>query len=566
LWRCCRSHDVSNERESHHTSPATPFLDYCPTPSTLSEWWRSLTMNRSRSAAATSKCPADPAVALEAAEPTTLRFTWTKPNCDESVAPIDGYEYLASARIHETDQAAPHSGASYIGGTAVAVPDLRPSTKYSFRVRSRNANGHSPWSESIHVATEAEGAAIVDKSNLYKVRVVLSPPEVYLVWTPLPEHTNRIAYFKYVAFRRRVRNRAATASSRSRRTNGTVQRCRIAYKERASTRWLRVVGRPQDFACPAGVADSNDFCYQLQHLFFGVHYISRSRATLRPFISAGVEQAPRFQINIDQPRIEQRGSQNVAYWSTSGDTSQLFGYQVDIRRDGDREWHEQGPLVRSEPSQSHFRQSLGAVPVATYYLRVRAVDSNMATVATSPSTSFSVSCQPPISPENVRLDRVSDDFVRISWTFPTEDPACQTYFFITGVQNGVPVNHRVPGTERSYDINGPARGDWRVEVLSVVRAVNSAGSGPASRQAVFTSAQQCEYQRQSEHQSNSTVYIFVESRSPYALGCIVCVVSLLIPQTQRDGQQFIDPFYLGCKALGATTLNGAMRGCLPLSY
>lgn len=43
-----------------------------------------------------------------------------------------------------------------------------------------------------------------------------------------------------------------------------------------------------------------------------------------------------------------------------------------------------------------------------------------------------------------------------------------------------------------------------------VRAVNSAGSGPASRQAVFTSAQQCEYQRQSEHQSHSTIYFFVE--------------------------------------------------------
>ncbi|RCN43889.1 fibronectin type III domain protein [Ancylostoma caninum] len=267
-------------------------------------------------------------VALEAAEPTALRFTWTKPNCDESVAPIDGYEYLASARITP-------AGVSY---------------------------------------------------NL---------------------------------------------------TSSVVQ-------ESGST------------------------------LHFSLLQL------------AGVEQQPRFQISIDQPRIEQRGSLNLAYWSTSGDTSQLFGYQVDIRRDGDRDWHEQGPLVRSEPSQTHFRQSLGAVPVATYYLRVRAVDNNMATVATSPSTSFSVSCQPPISPENVRLDRVSDDIVRVSWTFPSEDPACQTYFFITGVQNGVPVNHRAPGTERSYDINGPARGDWRVEV----RAVNSAGSGPASRQAVFTSAQQ----------------------------------------------------------------------------
>ncbi|VDM71895.1 unnamed protein product [Strongylus vulgaris] len=35
-------------------------------------------------------------VALDSAEATVLRFVWTKPNCDESVAPIDGYEYQAS--------------------------------------------------------------------------------------------------------------------------------------------------------------------------------------------------------------------------------------------------------------------------------------------------------------------------------------------------------------------------------------------------------------------------------------------------------------------------------------
>ncbi|CAJ0598951.1 unnamed protein product [Cylicocyclus nassatus] len=431
-------------------------------------------------------------VALDSAEPTVLRFTWLKPNCDESVAPIDGYEYL----IHEVDRQPPP--ASYVGGTAVAIPDLRPSTKYAFRVRSRNANGHSPWSETIHVATEAEGAAltdltklintnshvqiwkrskrqakhsITDGNNFYKVRVVLSPPKVYLVWTPLLEHINRVAYFK------------------------------VAYKERAGTKWSRVVGPPNRFRCPGDVgADAFDFCFPLEHLFFGVHYLSRvsynltngdvvdGGSTLHFSLLQleGVQQHPRFQVTITQPRIEQQGHRNDAYWSTTGDTSQLLGYQVDIRRDGDRDWHEHGSLIRSEPSQVHFRQSLGTVPVATYYLRVRAVDSSMTTVATSPSTSFSVSCQAPPSPENVRLDRVSDDYVRMSWTFPNEDPACQTFFFITGVQNGVPINERVPGSERSYDIKGPARGDWQVEV----RAVNSEGSGPSSREAVFTSAQQ----------------------------------------------------------------------------
>ncbi|VDK49158.1 unnamed protein product [Cylicostephanus goldi] len=319
-----------------------------------------------------------------------MRFTWLKPNCDEGVAPIDGYEYLVNR------QPPP---ASYVGGTAVAIPDLRPSTKYAFRVRSRNANGHSPWSETIHVATEAEGAALTgtlgiysekltsnlglrwmtsasDGNNFYKVRVVLSPPKVYLVWTPLFEHINRVAYFKYVNLR--------------------------------FSPWSRVVGPPSQFRCPGDVgADAFDFCFPLEHLFFGVHYLSRvsynltngdvvdGGSTLHFSLLQleGVQQHPRYQITITQPRIEQQGHRNDAYWSTTGDTSQLLGYQVDIRRDGDRDWHEHGSLIRSEPSQVHFRQSLGTVPVATYYLRVRAVDGSMSTVATSPSTSFSVSCQ-----------------------------------------------------------------------------------------------------------------------------------------------------------------------------
>ncbi|VDL66955.1 unnamed protein product [Nippostrongylus brasiliensis] len=312
---------------------------------------------------------------------------------------------------------------------------------------------------------------------LAQIRVVLSPPDVYLVWTPLREHTNLVTTFK------------------------------VAYKPRNSTSWQRVYGRPDEFRCPSStvlaVDRRADYCYHFPRLFFDVPYLTRVSYNLTDgsvfdagstihfslVQIVGVEQTARLQVAITQPRIEQQGPRHVVYWSTSGDTSQLLGYQVDLRRDGDREWAEHGPLVRSEPSQSHFRLSLGSVPVATYYLRVRALDAGGGAVATSPSTSFSVTCQPPVSPENVRLDRVSEGRVRLSWSFPTEDPACQTFFFITGLQNGQPLNHRVPGTERSFDITEPARGDWRVEV----RAVNSAGSGPASQQAIFTSAQQCRF-------------------------------------------------------------------------
>ncbi|PIO68286.1 fibronectin type III domain protein [Teladorsagia circumcincta] len=218
---------------------------------------------------------------VDLSQPTVLRFSWSKPNCDESVAPIDGYEYL----IHQSDQQTPHSGASYIGGTSVAIPDLRPST-------------------------------------------------------------------------------------------------RVAYKERGSSRWTRVYGCPQNFRCPAGLVDPDDYCYRLPNLFYGVHYISRVSYNLTNGVAhdpgstihfslmrlAGVEQ-PSLQVGLTQPRIEQQGPRNVVYWSTTGDASRLLGYQVDIRRDGDRDWSDHGAMVPAEPSQTHFRQSLGPVPVATYYLR-----------------------------------------------------------------------------------------------------------------------------------------------------------------------------------------------------
>lgn len=107
-----------------------------------------------------------------------------------------------------------------------------------------------------------------------------------------------------------------------------------------------------------------------------------------------------------------------------------------------------------------------------------------------------------MSPDNVRLDRVSDRLVRVSWNAPNDDPKCQTYFFITGTQNGQSINERVPGSERSYDIPGQAQGNWNVEVgMSIpddsnelclqVRAVNSAGSGPSSPTVYLSSAKQC---------------------------------------------------------------------------
>ena len=33
-------------------------------------------------------------------------------------------------------------------------------------------------------------------------------------------------------------------------------------------------GRPEDFRCPPGVADQEDYCFRLKNFFFGVRYMS----------------------------------------------------------------------------------------------------------------------------------------------------------------------------------------------------------------------------------------------------------------------------------------------------
>uniref|UniRef100_A0A1I7XRY1 Fibronectin type-III domain-containing protein n=1 Tax=Heterorhabditis bacteriophora TaxID=37862 RepID=A0A1I7XRY1_HETBA len=427
-------------------------------------------------------------------ESTLIRFEWQKPSCDESVAPIDGYEYL----IHEASQPAPPDGASYIGGTAVTVADLRPDTQYSFHVRSRSGNGHSQWSQYIHIKTEAAGETndvncltntntitrrrvrrqkahlIRGKYRLacgsstnkgeacYNLRIVLAPHKSYLVWTPLTEHANHIAFFK------------------------------LAYKERKSVWWTQVVGSPAQFRCPDRISDLLDYCYELRNFISGAHYISSISYNLTNGKNspngnplhfsliqlAAVSQSSHAQISISQPRIEQQGSRSVAYWTTSGDTSQLYGYHIDIRRDNEREWREQSQIIHSEPTQSHYRHSLGNLAVAsTYFLRVNRWY-RLYKIIVNILTCINMYCSPkiiilygllyfclaPLSPENVRLDRVSENSVRASWDAPQYDSSCQTYFFITGTQNGSPINHRVPGNEYSYDIQGQAQGDWRVEV------------------------------------------------------------------------------------------------------
>ena len=74
---------------------------------------------------------------------TKIRYEWNKPNCDEGLAPIDGYEYIVSGlnekgkrnQMHESGHHPSHDAASYIGGAGITMQDLLPNTRYSFRVR-----------------------------------------------------------------------------------------------------------------------------------------------------------------------------------------------------------------------------------------------------------------------------------------------------------------------------------------------------------------------------------------------------------------------------------------------
>ncbi|EJW79843.1 hypothetical protein WUBG_09247, partial [Wuchereria bancrofti] len=209
-------------------------------------------------------------VRTSAVSESTLQFTWEKPRCDETYGPIDVWNI-------ETDMQ-PET-ASYVGRNTVELDDLKPATRYAFRVRSRAGHGHSSWSEIVNAETEAHSGPkvstsngdsrryyyqsqlttnntlsfhsmlqevptfallrrfkrqqknqITDDHNIYQLRIILAPPKSYLVWTPLPEHTEEIVKFK------------------------------LSYKKSAGDQWTRIVEIPEYFKCPEGIADPEDFC------------------------------------------------------------------------------------------------------------------------------------------------------------------------------------------------------------------------------------------------------------------------------------------------------------------
>ncbi|VDN03313.1 unnamed protein product [Thelazia callipaeda] len=374
----------------------------------------------------------------------TIQFKWEKPQCDQSYGAISGYEYLF---WNEETDVQPEK-IFHAERNMIKLNELDSGTRYSFRVRSRAGHGHSSWSETVSTETEADirsqGKFAIktlffsDNHNIYQLRIILAPPLSYLAWTPLPEHSDDIVKFK------------------------------LSYKKSASDQWTRVIEKPQYFKCPDGIADAEDFCFDLSKLSFGVQYTADVT-----FTSTCV---PKRLFGIEKPRIEQRGSRTLLYWTVGGDTSNVMAYQVFY---SDRDWRPFSGYITHSPSEIHYRQELSNLETNKYYyVRVSAVDHSRNILATSEATSFAVYCRvPSIAPQDLRLQSIAEG-VRLLWNWTGEDDHdCEPYFLITGYQNGVPFSERIIGRDsRQFTFQNAIPGEWHAEM----RAGNRAGTGPSS--------------------------------------------------------------------------------------
>lgn len=47
---------------------------------------------------------------------------------------------------------------------------------------------------------------------------------------------------------------------------------RLSYKISSSAEWTRIIKKADEFTCPEGIADSEDYCFDLSELKYGVQY------------------------------------------------------------------------------------------------------------------------------------------------------------------------------------------------------------------------------------------------------------------------------------------------------
>ena len=193
--------------------------------------------------------------------------------------------------------------------------------------------------------------------------------------------------------------------------------------------------------------------------------------------------------------------------------------QLDIRSSNEREWRESGQLIRAEPNQVHYRQALGSLPLSSqYFVRVRAVDGSLTTVATSPSTSFSVACQsgfsvsfffiqnsftcssdvsgqcptgPCLWPPRARLLECTEWRPQVSDLLLHNWHAERTEHQWTSARQREELWYSWTGSGKLERWGWNEHSWWFEWTCLQVRAVNSAGSGPSSPTVYLSSAKQC---------------------------------------------------------------------------
>uniref|UniRef100_A0AC34QKY1 Fibronectin type-III domain-containing protein n=1 Tax=Panagrolaimus sp. JU765 TaxID=591449 RepID=A0AC34QKY1_9BILA len=169
---------------------------------------------------------------------TTITYVWEIPACDQDLSSILGYEYM----FWNHDDGMPSEFTDFTPKNLVTMNNLNPSSVYSFRVRSRLTNGHSSWSQTVESSNGQISKS--ESKNIYHQRIVLLPTKTYLVFTPLPQHQQRIRNVK------------------------------ISYKLHSVNEWKHVERPVSFFDCPLEIADSKNLCFDLSSLHYGKQYES----------------------------------------------------------------------------------------------------------------------------------------------------------------------------------------------------------------------------------------------------------------------------------------------------
>uniref|UniRef100_A0A914HBE2 Fibronectin type-III domain-containing protein n=1 Tax=Globodera rostochiensis TaxID=31243 RepID=A0A914HBE2_GLORO len=425
----------------------------------------------------------------------SVQFSWQRPDCEGD---IQGYEYA----IWPTDQSPPET-TSFTVQPSASVDELEPASAYTFRVRSRLLHGHSQWSVPIDVNTaeqkleeDTDTEQNASAENLYRLRIVLAPPQSFLVWTPLPEHRANIARFK------------------------------VSYKPTASSsaQWTALIRSPAELKCPPGLSSSNtaeaaaaaDFCMNLNGLDFGRQYEAEvvyelnepkgnrwsRRGSPLFFIlvessseeeeePAGIGTAPPAPVDeaagilLSQLRVEPMdGPKSVVRWKAIGQSlGDVRAYQVEVRGGPEQAWRPaSGYIPGGDPVKKEFRTEVDAALLAgDVDLRVRAVGADGKSIGVSERIQAGSPCRVlSRAPTEVSLVRHGVSTLALRWHFPADASGvvdqCQLHFLVGGILDGSTFQRTVDGRARELRLETAG---GRAAAFSV-HAINRLGAGPAS--------------------------------------------------------------------------------------